>query len=292
MTEIVGVLGPGAVGGVLAVGLAQAGVDVVCIARPATAEAISSDGLTLRHGQNLFRAHPRVVAELVDPVDLLLVTVKAPDLDDALGRISAEATTVLPLMNGLEHVEAIRARLDRHVVAGSIGRLEAYRDGPTQIVQTTTAPLVTVASADGAARLLQEAGFEVRVGESECAVLWEKLARLAPLAAATAVTQRTLGELRADPHWRATLEAAVNEACSVAAADGVALNPAAQWEILDTMPTSVTTSTARDAAAGRPTELDAIVGAVVRAAMRLDVRAPTLEHLLVAAEEACRARSH
>ena len=287
----VAVLGPGAVGGVLAVPLALSGVRVVCVARAETAEAISRDGLTLERCGEALHARPEATDELREPVDLLLVTMKAPALDDALDRIVAEAATVLPLMNGLEHVETIRVRLDGRVIAGSIGRLEAYRDGSTRVVQTTPAPLVTVASEDGAAELLRTAGFDVRVGEGERAVLWEKLARLAPLAAATAVTQQSLGELRADPEWRATLEAAVREACAVAAADGVALKPAAQWEILDTMPASVTTSTARDAAEGRPTELDAIVGAVVRAAKRLDVPAPTLERLLAEAEEACRPRS-
>jgi len=57
------------------------------------------------------------------------------------------------------------------------------------------------------------------------------------------------------------------------------------------MPASVTTSAARDVAAGRPTELDAIVGGVVRAAERLGVQTPTLERLLDEAEERCRARS-
>ncbi len=290
-TGTVGVLGPGAVGAALAVPLALSAVRVVCIARGETAEAIAREGLTLDRCGETLHARPSATDELREPVELLLVTVKAPALDDALGRIAAEATTVLPLMNGLEHVDAIRARLDGRVVAGSIGRLEAYRAGPTRVVQTTPAPLITVASENGAAGLLRAAGFEVRVGESECTVLWEKLARLAPLAAATAMTQRPLGELRADPLWRATLEAAVEEACAVAAADGVALNPAAQWEILDTMPASVTTSTARDAAEGRPTELDAILGAVVRAAKRLGVRAPTLDRLLAEAEDACRLQS-
>jgi 2-dehydropantoate 2-reductase len=115
--------------------------------------------------------------------------------------------------------------------------------------------------------------------------------RLAPLAAATAITQQTLGALRSDDAWRSTIEAAVTEACAVAAADGVTLNEAAQWEILDTMPASVTTSTARDTAAGRPTELDAILGAVVRAGKRLDVATPTLDRLLAEAEDACRPRS-
>ena len=132
----------------------------------------------------------------------------------------------------------------------------------------------------------------MRAGESEPAVLWEKTARLAPLAAATAITQQTLGELRSDAGWRFTLEAAIAEAVAIAAGDGVSLNQAAQWEILDTMPATVTTSTARDAAAGRPTELDAILGGVVRAARRLEVATPTLDRLLAEAEDACRAQSH
>jgi 2-dehydropantoate 2-reductase len=292
MRARVGILGPGAVGGVLAVPLAEAGLDVVCIARPATAAAITSQGLTLRHGSDVRTVRPRAVEELNEPVELLIVTVKATGLEDALERITSNAAVVLPLLNGLEHVESIRRRLDGRVLAGSIGKLEAFREGPTEVVQTTAAPLITVFPKDGTADLLRAAGIDVRVGESEPAVLWEKTVRLAPLAAVTAITQQTLGELRSDDGWRSTLEAAVAEAVAVAAADGVSLNEAAQWEILDTMPATVTTSTARDAAAGRPTELDAILGAVVRAAARLGVAAPTLDRLLAEAEDACRAQSH
>ena len=264
----------------------------MCIAQPATAAAITSQGLSLRHGSEVTTVRPRAVEELDEPVDLLLVTVKATGLDDALGRVKSGAPVVLPLLNGLEHVDTIRRRLGGRVLAGSIGKLEAYREGATEVVQTTAAPLITVFPEDGAVELLRAVGFDVRAGASEQAVLWEKTVRLAPLAAATAITQRALGELRSDGEWRRTLEVAVAEACAVAAADGVSLNQGAQWEILDTMPASVTTSTARDAAAGRPTELDAILGAVVRAAKRLGVATPTLERLLTDAENACRAQSH
>ena len=285
-------LGPGAVGAALAVPLAEEGLDIVCIARPATAAAITSEGLSLRHGSDVRTVRPRVVEELDETVDLLLVTVKATGLEDALGRIKATPSVVLPLLNGLEHVDTIRRLLDGRVLAGSIGKLEAYRDGPTEVVQTTPTPLITIFPEDRAADLLHEAGLDVRLGESEQAVLWEKTVRLAPLAAATTITQKTLGELRSDAAWRSTLESGVAEACAIAAGDGVALSESAQWEILDTMPASVTTSTARDAAAGRPTELDAILGGVLRAAKRLGVAAPTLDRLLAEAEGACRARSH
>lgn len=289
----VAVLGPGAVGGVLAVGLVRAGVRVICVARPDTAELIMSQGLSLRHGSEVETVRPEATAELREPVDLLLVTVKAPALADALGRVHASAATAIPLLNGIEHMQTIRSRLaDTSVLAGSIGWIEAWLERAGTVVQNTPRVVVTLAS-DGAAagKLLGRSGAEVRIDGSEAAVLWEKLARQAPVAAATALTQRPIGELRSDPEWRARLEHAVEETCAVAARDGVDLAPEAQWEIIDAMPPTLTSSTARDIAAGRPSELDAITGAAVRAAHRVGVPAPALEALLAEAEDACRRQS-
>jgi 2-dehydropantoate 2-reductase len=290
----VAVLGPGAVGGVLAVGLVRAGVRVVCVARTDTAELIRSEGLTLRHGQEVETARPEAVTELREPVELLLVAVKAPALDDALGRVQAPPETVIPQLNGIEHMETLRRRLpDSRVVAGSIGWIEAWLERPGVILQNTPRVVMTLSSdADAAtAELLRRSGVEARVNGSEAAVLWEKLARQAPVAAATALTQRPIGELRSDPEWRSRLEEAIRETCAVASADGAPLVPETQWGIIESMPPLLTSSTARDIAAGRPSELDAITGAAVRAAHRLGVAVPALESLLREAEEACRARS-
>jgi 2-dehydropantoate 2-reductase len=295
MSGRVAILGPGAVGGVIAVGLKRAGVPVVCVARPGTADVIGSDGLTLRHGEEVETVRPEVTTDLREPVELLLVTVKAPALEDALGRIHGPAETIVPLLNGIEHVQTIRSAFpSSRVVAGTIGFIEAWLERPGVVRQNTPRTVMTVASDAGeeTAELLRRSGVEVRVDGSEEAVLWEKLARQAPVAAATALTQRSIGELRSDPSWRRRLEDAVVETCRVARADGVELTPEAQWEIIDAMPPGLTSSTARDIAAGRPSELDAITGAAVRAAQRLGVPAPVLESLLEGAEEACRTRSH
>jgi len=295
VNERVAILGPGAVGGVIAVGLERAGVPVVCVARRNTADLIRSEGLTLRHGEEVETVRPAVTTELDQPVELLLVTVKAPALEDAVGRIHGPAETIVPLLNGIEHMRTIRSRFPRaRVVGGTIGFIEAWLERPGVIVQNTLRTVMTVASDARAetAELLRRSGAEVRVGGSEDAVLWEKLARQAPVAAATALTHRPIGELRSDPSWRRRLEDAVVETCRVALADGVELTPEAQWEIIDAMPAGLTSSTARDIAAGRPSELDAITGAAVRAAHRLGVPAPVLESLLEEAEDACRAQSH
>jgi 2-dehydropantoate 2-reductase len=296
---VVAVLGPGGVGGALAARLGLAGHRVLCIAPSVTAAAIEREGLTLERGVETLVARPEAVQRLDEPVDLLLVTVKAPDLGNALERVEPDAVraaVVLPLLNGLEHLEAIRARLGRRVAAASISRFEAYRATATRIVQTTPSAVVLLASDDlsraeleHVAAPLAAAGIDTRIRESEREVLWEKAARIGALAAATALTQRTVGELRSDPEWRATLGAAIAEACAVAAADGAPQDPAAHWAIIDALPETLTTSTARDVAAGRPSELDAVAGSIVRIGRRRDVPCPTLEGLIAQVEETCQA---
>jgi 2-dehydropantoate 2-reductase len=287
LSATVAVLGPGGVGGALAVRLSLAGCRVICVARSEPAAAISCAGLTLECEGGTLTSRPEAVESLAEPVDLLLVTVKTFGLDDALLRICADAEVVLPLLNGIEHMGALHRRFGESAAAGSIGRLEAYRRGPTEIVQATARPVVT-AAADGlpadaleaAVGLLAVAGVDVTRGESEAAVLWQKAARLAPLAALTSTTQRPLGDLRSDQRLRVALD----EACAVAAADGVDVSAADQWAMIEAMPATLTTSAARDVAAGRPSEIDAIVGGVVRAGRRRGVPTPTLTALLAELE--------
>jgi 2-dehydropantoate 2-reductase len=293
MSNTAAVLGPGAVGGSLAVRLSNAGANVVCVAHPEAAGLIALAGLVVESPEGTLTARLEVVEQLTKPVDLLLVTVKAPALADAIKRVEPDAISsgvVLPLLNGIEHMAPLRQRFDGRVAAGSISHFVAYRAGRVQIVEATGSPVITIASetlsraeVEGAADLLRRARVDVRVGQDEHRVLWQKLARIAALAAATSASGRTVGELRADPEWRPRLDGAITEACAVAGADGVSLRPSEQWAIIEEMADETTTSAARDVAAGRLSELDAIVGAVLRTAERLDVPAPTLTELAEAA---------
>lgn len=269
----VAVLGPGAVGGALGVRMATGGERVVCVARPQAAAAIAEAGLTLVFDDDETCVRLEAVEALEEPVDLLLVTVKAPGLDDAIARIAAEPRVVLPLMNGLEHIDALRARFD-NVLAATIGKFEGYKESSTRVVQQT--PGVVNVASDEAPGHLGRAGIATQVWSSEQDVLWEKLARQGPIALLTSVTGRTIGQLRPDPRLRLTIE----EACAVAAADGAATTFDEQWAVVESLPDWATSSTARDVAAGRPSELDAIAGAVVRAGRRLGVSTPTFEELL------------
>ena len=293
MSRSVAVLGPGAVGGALAVRLLLGGVRTICVAPPEVTGLIALAGIMVETEGTALSARPEITEELEETVDLLVVTVKAPDLVDALERIdpaSVASGVVLSLMNGLEHMDVLRARFGERVAAGSVSHYQAYRAGRVQIIETTPPPLITIASdhlsrseLERSAELLHLARLDVRIATSEKRVLWRKVARIAPLAAATAATSRPIGELRSDPQWRPRLERAVGEACAVAAADGVALNVGEQWTIIDALPKGLRPSAARDMADGRRSELDAIVGAVLRAGERLDVPCPELRRLAVSA---------
>jgi 2-dehydropantoate 2-reductase len=290
MNETVAVLGPGSVGGALAAHLANAGVRTICVPRTDMAGVMALSGLSLEvDGREPIVVRPQVTDELVDPVAVLLITVKAHQLEEALGQVDAAAVedaVVIPLLNGLEHLDPIRERFGPRVAAGTISRFEAYRVGRVQIIQKTPSGLVSFASAevpyeqlDRAARLLDRGAFDVLIGESEKQVLWDKAARLAVLAAVTSLTHRSIGELLDDREWRRAIEDAIDEACAIATADGVMLLPSTQWAIIGEMDYDLTTSTARDIEAGRPSELDAIAGSVVRAGERLGVPCPVLTEL-------------
>ncbi|GIU93804.1 MAG: hypothetical protein KatS3mg012_0261 [Gaiellaceae bacterium] len=289
----IAVLGPGAVGGALATRLSLAGFHVIVVGPPETIGLIALAGIVVETQEGTLSARPEVRERLTTPVNLLVVSVKAPALEDALQRVepsAVESGVALAVLNGLEHMAAMRTRFGDRAAAGSVSHYQAYRPGRVQIVEASAPPLVTMASdtlprsdVERAADLLRAARLEVRVGQSEKRVLWHKAARIAALAAATSASGRTVGELRSDPVWRERLQAAIAEACDVAEADGVSLNVQAQLAIIDEIASEATTSAARDVAASRVSELDAIVGSVLRAGVRLGVRTPTLRELATAA---------
>ena len=279
MTETVAVLGPGAVGGMLAVRLARAGRRVIAVATAQTAAAIRTDGVTLVAPDGSHTEALEAVEELSERVELLVVAVKSPALPGALDRVAVDPELMIPLLNGIEHVQALRERFGAAVGAGTIGRFTAYRESPTRVVQATPGALLTV-STPSAARLLSVDGVVVEVEANERVVLWRKAARLAPITAVSALSQSPLGEIRADAEWQNALERGIEEACAVATADGAPTTPEEQWAMIDLMPPSALTSAARDVAAGRPSELDAIVGGVVRAGERLGVPTPVLADFL------------
>jgi 2-dehydropantoate 2-reductase len=286
---VAAVLGAGGIGGFVAGALARSGADVAVVARSETAAALAQTGLRVssRALGEEFSARPQVATEVADRVDVLFVATKATGLAGALERVTAMPAAVVPLLNGLEHLDVLRARFGAERVAAAAIRIESDRPSPGVIVQTSPWVRVDMASArpglrtelEGAAGLLREAGIDAQISENEAQVMWSKLARLCALALTTSACDRPIGFVRTDPRWRSALEGAVNETVAVAVADGARVDAAETLADLDASHAELGSSMQRDIAAGRPTELDAIAGAVLRAGRRYGLRCPTVQWL-------------
>ncbi|WP_240110091.1 ketopantoate reductase family protein [Streptomyces sp. MUM 203J] len=288
----VAVLGPGGVGGLLAGLLARAGHRVVCLAGEDTARALREQGIRVRSGQHGdFRVAVEAGTRLEESVDLVIVAVKETSLAEAVRRVPGDVlgggSLVVPLLNGVEHLEFLRERYgSRRVAAGAI-RVEATRVAPGVIEHGTAFTDVELAGPDALrgrlerlAGVLDAAGVTARVTGDEGAALWSKLALLAPFALLTTRYGLTIGEVRS--LRRDELRAAVREVAAVGAAAGVPTDVEAIMGRYEAFPAAAKSSMQRDAEAGRPLELDAIGGAVVRAAGRHGVAVPVVAGLVEA----------
>ncbi|MEU9119069.1 2-dehydropantoate 2-reductase [Streptomyces sp. NPDC048506] len=287
----VAVLGPGGVGGLLAALLSRAGHRVVCVAGETTARALRRDGLQVRSAQfGDFTAPVEADTELREPVDLCLVTVKHTALDAALERIPPGMLgdgLVLPLLNGIEHPAALRRRYGTRRVTPGVIRVESTRVAPGRVEHGSpfteidlTGPAEQQDAVEALAAMLQAAGVRTCVAEDEAAVLWAKLAFLAPFALLTTRYGLTIGDVRTER--REELVALVEEAAAVSRACGAPADPARALALYDAFPSGAKSSMQRDAEAGRPLELDAVGGALLRAAARHHVAVPVANRLMTA----------
>ncbi len=279
------VLGAGGVGGLLAGALARAGSDVLLLVRPE--RLADSDGRLVVESRVLgdFEVVVSVGCALDREVDVLWVATKATSLEAALAVAPPEAVgdaTVIPLLNGVDHVRLLRARY-RSVVGGAI-RVESERTGAGRIRQTSPFIRIELAGAEYVSEDLRAAGIDSRIRPDELGLLWDKLVFLAPVALATTALDGSLGEVRGDPRYLGCQA----EALAVARAEGAAVDEAALRSLQEAAPAEMRSSMQKDVAAARPPELDAIAGPILRggARHRIDVPATTALAQLVASRAA------
>ncbi len=286
----VAILGPGGIGGLLAALLARDGEQVTCIAPPSTAAHLRGHGIELRSSRfGNFHVPVQATTRLEAPVDVCFVAVKATSLEEALDGVPPASLgdgLVVPFLNGIDHVALLRRRYPADQVVAATIRIESARVAPGVIEHPTGFAAAELAPGradrsrveDLAARL-ERTGMDVRIREDELWMLWAKLSVLAPIALLGTHEGAPIGVVR--ERRRDDFAAVVHEITEAAkAADGVDLDPQVPLGMLDQVPAAMRSSMQRDAEAGRPLELDAIGGTILRAAARGGVRAPVTERLV------------
>ena len=278
------ILGAGAIGGLVGAALASLGEDVTVIVRPDKLSEYPRN-LTLERPSGTITAPANAVATLTEPVDVLWIATKTYQLQAALESVKSSPALVVPLLNGVDHLEVLRARFGRdHVVSATIA-VEAERVAPGQFVQRS--PFVRLnlaASAEptlGAiVARLSAIGFTCQFMRNEQTLLWSKLCFLAPFALVTSASGKNAGEVLADAECKHTLDATVAEACAVAKASGAELDMAKLQAVFASLPPAMRSSMQKDVAAKRELELDAIGGPIVRGGERHGIDVSTTKGLM------------
>ena len=279
------ILGAGGVGGLIGGAVARTGAEVLLLLRP---ETLARHPSTLRVESVVlgnFEVSVATASRLNREPDVLWVTPKATQLEAALELAPTAVVgdaVVVPLMNGVDHVAALRGRYV-HVLAGAMF-VESERVEPGLVRQKTSFAHVDLAPGprrDEIADELRAAGFDVTLAEDEPTLLWEKLVLLAPLALTTTARGLPVGEVQADPDWNGLLMRCHDEAVAVGLAENAAFEPPRLRRVLlEFRGGEMRTSMQKDFDAGRPLELDAIGGAIVRAGRRQGIRTPVTDELI------------
>jgi 2-dehydropantoate 2-reductase len=282
------VVGAGAVGGYFGGRLLEAGRDVTFLVRPRRAAELATHGLTIRSPVGDFHrpAPPIVLQEgLAEPFDLVLLSCKAYDLDGAMASFAkavGPATAILPLLNGMRHIDRLVERFGAKRVLGGQCAISATLNDDGAVVHLNDWHALSFGELDGShsprieaiASALLNAGFDARLSDEIQQEMWEKWVFIATAAGITCLMRSAVGDYVAAGAADLALRL-LDECASIAAAQGFRLRAPALERARAAMTavgSPIKASMLRDIEGGKPVEGDQILGDLLRRAAKPDDR--------------------
>jgi 2-dehydropantoate 2-reductase len=299
----VAIVGAGAIGGLLGAHLARTGEDVVLIARGPHLAAMQKSGLTVRAREAEFTVHPRCSDDMaaIAGADVVFITLKAhaiPTVAPAIGAALSATAAVVGAMNGIpwwyfrdRHLETvdpggvIARSIPYEQVVGSVVYAAANLVEPGVIEQEEGSNRFSLGEPDGSrservqriAAMLTAAGFKAPVTARLRSEIWVKLLGNATLNPVSALTRSTLGGMFESESGRELIRALMEEVAAVAGALDVELPLSIEKRMEGAAALGThKSSTLQDLEAGKPLEIDALLGAVVELADGAGVAVPSL----------------
>lgn len=285
-------LGAGGVGGYFGGRLVEAGADVSFLVRPPRADALRRDGLriTSPHGDLQLPVNAVTADKLDDAYDLVVLAPKAYDLESAVGAIAPAIgpnTYVMPLLNGLAHMDVLDARFGAQRVVAGVAHIAAQLAEDGSVKQLTRLHSLTAGGRDEpthsvAARFIElckTAKFDAILSQNILGTLWEKWTFLASLAGITTLMQGSIGEIMETHSGEQLVRQLYAECLAIAQACGAPVAESARSAALDTLTkrgSPFTASMLRDLQSGGRTEHDHVLGDMLNRGRQHGLEAPLL----------------
>jgi len=282
------IYGTGGVGGYFGARLAQAGNNVTFIARGKHLEVIQKNGLLLKSIKGNFLVNPVSATSNISEVkeiDLVLICTKTWQLKESaeiIKPILNEDTMVISLLNGCENQDVLCSVLDKNNVLGGLCKVVSYIEKPGVINHVAYEPTIVFGELNNEKTkravhlesILVGAGIKTQLAEDIHKEIWTKYLYITTVSALGALTRATHGEMTSSPEIKKMMWQTAEEIFAVAIAKGVNLQDdiiEKQFEIIESLPYETTASLQRDIMDGRPSELEAQNGTIVRLGKELGI---------------------
>jgi len=287
------VVGAGAIGGFFGGRMLQGGSDITFLVRPRRAAELSSAGLVIKspNGDVTLKNPPTEQADtLKEKFDVVLLSCKAFDLEDAIASFApavGDKTAIIPLLNGMKHLDMLDAKFGHERVLGGLCAIAATLNEKREVVQLQPMQSLGFGERDGKlsdrVRAIEEAFAKGKCGTaaSEHVIqdMWEKWVFLASLAASTSLMRTSVGNILAAPGGKDFLLGMLDECSAVATAEGFPPNgPFFQRTrgMLTAEGSPMTASMFRDIKVGAPVEADHVIGDLIARGDAAKVPVPRL----------------
>lgn len=301
------VIGAGALGGYFGACLARTGRDVTFLVRPRRAEQLARDGLRVvsPNGDFTVPASTVLAGELREPFDLVLVGVKSYSLNEAMDQFTTAigpGTAILPILNGMAHLDSLSARFGSERVLGGMAQISATLDNEGRVVHIFRNELVFGEISGGSSdrsralsALFDGTGFKGLASDMVLQDMWEKFVQIAAGAGITCLMRGSIGDILAAPGGQEAILGVFGECCAVATAAGYKPKAAFVQDftgMATTMGSPLKASMLRDIERGSVTEGEHILGDFGIRARAFGIATPILDlaRIHVATYEAGRAR--
>jgi 2-dehydropantoate 2-reductase len=236
------VVGAGALGGYFGGRLIEAGRDVTFLVRAGRADELKHAGLVIKspHGNATLRDVPTVLANGIRaPYDLVLLSCKAYNLDDAIESFApavGPATMILPVLNGMRHIDVLKAKFGAANVLGGVGLIAATLNRNREIEHLNDSHAITYGEPGGGMservreieRTFDGAGFDSHAADNIVGQMWDKWVFLATLAASTCLNRASIGDILRAPDGKRLIEGVFDECRAIAQHNGFPMSDGAQ----------------------------------------------------------------
>jgi 2-dehydropantoate 2-reductase len=287
------VVGAGAIGGYFGGRMLQAGRDVTFLVRPKRAAELANAGLVIKspHGDVTLKNPPTVQADkLTEKFDAVLLSCKAFDLEDAVQSFAPAVgaqTAVIPLLNGMLHLDVLDKKFGRERVLGGLCAIAVTLNEQREVVQLAPLQSLNFGERDGKmsdrvraiADMMASGNFGSVASENVVQEMWEKWVFLASLAASTCLMRTSVGNILSAPGGKDFILGMLDESCAIATAEGFA--PRAPFlertrGMFTAEGSQMTASMFRDIKAGARVEADHVIGDLVARADAAKTPVPKL----------------